>query len=373
LITEKVPLANYNRIYSNMRNSSSIASILVYEDKVDASPVVTINERFFSKGEGVIGIVGAGNFTSATVLPALKPLGAKLKYIVSAGGLTASTLAKRAGLACASTDYKQVLNDDDVDLVMITTRHNQHASMVIESLQAGKNVFVEKPLCLNEEELTEIDDVYQSLTSTPQPPTLTVGFNRRFSLFSQKMKSLLGQGTVNIVATMNAGEIPASSWVHDLEVGGGRIVGESCHFIDFCSYLTGSKVVAVCMNAMGTSPEENTDNASILLRYENGSTAVINYFANGNKSYAKERIEAHSQGRSLIIDNWRSLEGFGFKGFSKLKGKQDKGHAEQFKLLIKRLKSGGEALIPYADIVNTTKASFAAIRSLKEGRWVDIE
>jgi predicted dehydrogenase len=187
------------------------------------------------------------------------------------------------------------------------------------------------------------------------------------------VKSLLGKGTVNIVATMNAGEIPSNSWVHDLAVGGGRIVGEACHFIDLCSYLTGSKVVAVCMNAMGTSPEETTDNASILLRYENGSTAVINYFANGNKAYAKERIEAHSQGRSLIIDNWRTLEGFGFKGFSKLKGKQDKGHAEQFKLLLERLKSGGDALIPYAEIVNTTKASFAAIQSMKEGCWVEVK
>lgn len=373
LITERAPLADYNNIYGNLGKSSSIASILVYDDEVDTNLVVTINERSFSKGEGGIAIVGAGNFTSATVLPALKPLDAKLKYIVSAGGLTASTLAKRAGIACATTDYKQVLNDDEVDLVMITTRHNQHAPMVIEALLAGKSVFVEKPLCLNAEELTEIDKVYASHLTIDTSPVLTVGFNRRFAPFAQKMKSLLGHGTVNIIATMNAGDIPASSWVHDLEVGGGRIVGEACHFIDLCSFLTGSKVVSVCMNAMGTSPEENTDNASILLRYENGSTAVINYFANGNKAYAKERIEAHSQGRSLIIDNWRTLEGFGFKGFSKLKGKQDKGHAEQFKLLVERLKSGGEALIPYTEIVNTTKASFAAISSLKEGCWVNVD
>jgi len=373
LITDRVPLAEYNKIYDNMGNSSSIASILVYEGDADTSSVVTINKRTFKKGEGVVGIVGAGNFTSATVLPALKPLDAKLKYIVSAGGLTASTLAKRAGFSCATTDYKQVLNDEEVDLVMITTRHNQHATMVIESLQAGKNVFVEKPLCLNEEELSQIEKVYASLLTPHYSPVLTVGFNRRFAPFAQKMKSLLGQGTVNIVATMNAGEIPGNSWVQDLEVGGGRIVGEACHFIDLCSYLTGSKVIAVCMNAMGTSPEENTDNASILLRYETGSTAVINYFANGSKAYAKERIEAHSQGRSLIIDNWRTLEGFGFKGFSKLKGKQDKGHVEQFKLLFERLKSGGEALISYAEIVNTTRASFAAIKSMKEGCWVEVK
>jgi predicted dehydrogenase len=201
---------------------------------------------------------------------------------------------------------------------------------------------------------------------------LTVGFNRRFAPFARKMKSLLGQGAVNIVATMNAGSIPAKSWVHDLQVGGGRIVGEACHFIDLCSFLVDSRVVSVCMNAMGTSPQENTDNASILLRYENGSNAVINYLANGSKAYAKERIEVHSQERSLILDNWRTLTGFGFNGFKSQSTKQDKGHAEQFRLLLERLKSGGEPLIPFGSIVNTTRASFAAITSLKEGRWVEV-
>lgn len=371
LITERVPLAEYSRIYENMSGSSSIASLLVYEDNVDTSSVVRVTEQSFTKGKGVIGIVGAGNFTSATLLSALKPLDAQLKYIVSAGGLSAGTLARRAGVACAATDYRQVLKDDEVDLIIITTRHDLHASMVIESLKAGKSVFVEKPLCLNQDELVQIDEVYKRVSAKPDGPVLTVGFNRRFAPFARKMKSLVGMGTQNIVATMNAGEIPADSWVHDLAVGGGRIVGEACHFIDLCSYLTGSRVVAVCMNAMGTSPEENTDNASILLRYKNGSNAVINYFANGNKACSKERIEVHSQGRSLILDNWRTLRGYGFKGFSRMKKKQDKGHSEQFRLLIDRLKSGGGALIPYEEIINTTRVSFAAIESLREGRWVD--
>ncbi len=187
------------------------------------------------------------------------------------------------------------------------------------------------------------------------------------------MKSLIGEGQCNIVATMNAGDIPPNVWVHDLAVGGGRIIGEACHFIDLCSYLAGSRVIAVCMNAMGTSPEENTDNASILLRYENGTNAVINYLANGSKAYAKERVEVHSQGRSLIMDNWRTLTGFGFRGFKKLKGKLDKGHSDQFKLLIERTKSGGDALIPYESIMNTTRASFAAIESLKSGTWISVE
>jgi len=374
MITERVPLAEYSRIYGNMGNSSSIASILIYENVVDKSSVVKVSERFFRKGAGVICVIGSGNYANATILPAFKKLKAQLKYIVSAGGMTARTLADRGGFAYATTDYHEALADPEVDLVVIATRHNLHASMVMASLKAGKNVFVEKPLCLNEVELEEINTVYSSqLTSHSPSPVLTVGYNRRFAPFAKRMKSLLGEGAVNIVATMNAGTIPANSWVHDLSIGGGRIVGEACHFIDLCTYLSGSRVVAVCMNALGTAPAENTDNASILLRYKNGSNAVINYFSNGNKAYSKERVEVHAQERSLIMDNWRTLTGFGFKGFTSKSMKQDKGHLEQFLLLQERQKTGGGALIPYEEIINTTRASFAAITSLKEKRWVEVD
>lgn len=372
LITERIAIADFNQIYGSIGQSRSIASILLYDNTIDARAAVTVNNHSFTNSTGVVAIVGAGNFTSATLLPALKPLNAKLKYIVSAGGLTASTLAKRYGFAVAATDYREVLADNEVDLVMITTRHNLHAAMVIEALKSGKHVFVEKPLCLNEEDLAMIEQVYRSKASTPNAPVLTVGFNRRFAPFALKMKSLIGVGAVNIVATMNAGFIPANSWVHDLSVGGGRIIGEACHFIDLCSYLTGSRVTAVCMNSLGVNPQENSDNASILLRYENGSNAVINYFSNGSKAYSKERLEVHSQERSLIMDNWRTLQGFGYKGFTSAKSKQDKGHADQFRLLLERVSSGGDPLIPFDDIANTTRASFAAITSLKENRWVEV-
>jgi predicted dehydrogenase len=172
---------------------------------------------------------------------------------------------------------------------------------------------------------------------------------------------------------MNAGAIPASAWVHDMQVGGGRIIGEACHFIDLCTYLSGSKVKSVCMNAMGANPDEQTDNASILLKYENGTNAVINYFSNGSKSYSKERLEVYSQERTLVMDNWRKLQGFGFKGFSSQSSGQDKGHANQFRLLVEAVKNGGQPIIPIDEIINTTLASFAAIESMKSGSWVDIE
>jgi len=370
LITEEVDLDDYLQIYGDMRKRGSIASILKYAETADTKRVVAIGGKSFEKGNGNIGIIGAGNYTSSMVMPCLQKAGAKIKYIASAGGLNSKVLAKKARAEFATSDYKEILADKDVNLVIITTRHNLHAPMVIEALQAGKSVFVEKPLCLSEDELAAIETAYKQ---AGDGVTLTVGFNRRFSPFAVKLKKLVGTGAKNIVATMNAGFIPPEMWVHDMEIGGGRIIGEACHFIDLCSYIADSKVVAVCINAFGENPEENTDNASIILRYENGSNAVINYFANGSKAYAKERIEVFAQQRVFVIDNWRKLEGYGVKGFSKMSGTMDKGQKSQFALLNERICSGGEALIPFDSLVNTTKTAFAAIKSMKERAWITVE
>lgn len=376
LITERVKLENYQEIYGDMKKAGSIASILLYDEKTQ-KPESTINifESGFSGKKGVVGIIGAGNFTSSTLLPKLTKSPANLKYIADLDGLLATSLAKRFKIDKATSDHKQLLEDSEVDTVFVITRHNAHAPLVLEALKAGKNVFVEKPLALNNDQLNEITETYRQQTANNQRPTISVGFNRRFAPLAEKMKMLLGNATspINMVATMNAGYIPPEVWVHDMEVGGGRIIGEACHFIDLCSYLSGSKVTSVCMNAMGSAPKENTDNATIVLKFENGSNGVINYFANGSKSYSKERVEVYSQGRVLVMDNWRKLKGYGFKGFSSRSTKQDKGHGRQFGLLIERIQKGGEPLIPFESIVNTTQASFAAIQSLKEGRWVEVD
>jgi predicted dehydrogenase/threonine dehydrogenase-like Zn-dependent dehydrogenase len=369
MITEVVPLENYLQIYGEIGTNKSIASILKYSDNINAEPLNTIQlqDKKFTGSKGVIGIIGAGNFTKMTMLPALKGSNANYKYIASQGGVTGTVLAKKYNFTHSTTDYREIIKDDEVDMVMVTTRHNLHAKLVEECLLANKHVFVEKPLALNATELEKIIDAYAK-----SGKTVTVGFNRRFSPHSQKMKSLLGVGPMNVIATMNAGFIPSSVWVHDMKVGGGRIIGEACHYIDLITFLTGSRVTAVCMNAMGENPEENTDNASILLRYENGSTGVVNYFSNGSKAYSKERVEVYSQERTLIMDNFRRTEGFGFKGFSRLTTKMDKGHKNQFIALIEGIQKGGDPLIPFDEIVNTTKASFAAIDSLKTGKWIQI-
>jgi predicted dehydrogenase/threonine dehydrogenase-like Zn-dependent dehydrogenase len=370
LITERVMLEDFQQIYSGMSDSKSIASIITYPEKsIEPKRSVEIVANNFNGGEGVIGIIGAGNFTSAMILPCLKKTTAKLKFISSSGGLTGTVLARKHNISNTTTDNSLIFKDQDVDLVMITTRHNSHASLAIEALNCGKNVFVEKPLALNQEELDQVVEAYQK-----SGKTITVGFNRRFAPLAIKMKKALSTVAtpMNIIATMNAGFIPSSVWVHDMEVGGGRIIGEACHFIDLITYLSGSKVKSVCMSAMGTQPEENTDNASILLKYENGTNAVINYFANGSKAYSKERIEVYHQERTLVMDNWRKLKGFGFKNFSSATSSQDKGHQNQFNELIKSIKKGGEPIIPIDELINTTKTSFAAIESLKTGVWINI-
>ena len=368
LISEVIPIENFHKIYGDIGTSKSIASILKYNKDVKPINTIIINEKKIEPNKGLIGIIGAGNFTKMTMLPALKGTNANIKHIVSSGGLTSTALAKKYNISQSTTDYDIVLNDKDVSLIMITTRHNLHADMVIKALNKGKHVFVEKPLALNLKELNAIQKAYSISEGT-----LMVGFNRRFSPHVRKIKSLVGDAPMNIVATMNAGNIPPDVWVHDMFVGGGRIIGEACHYLDLIVFLSGSKIKSVCMNAMGVNPEDNTDNASILVKMENGSTGVINYFSNGAKSYVKERLEVFSQGKVLIMDNFIKTSGYGVKGFSKLKTKLDKGHKAQFSQIVEKIKQGTAELIPIEELINVTKASFAAIKSLKESSWITID
>jgi predicted dehydrogenase len=381
LITDKVALSDFQKIYSNLEKSGSIATILSYphrelsRNKSEIERSIDVIEREYSENSGTIGIIGAGNFTRMTVLPALNKCGAPVSVISSAGGLSGTHIAKKYGIAKSTTDYREVLRDPRVGLVMITTRHNLHFPMVIEALKAGKHTFVEKPLCLSSEELDEIINAASDLRNpNAVGGILTVGFNRRFSPHIQAIKNALGNnpGPMHLVGTINAGPIPSNMWVHDMELGGGRIIGEACHYLDLLAFLSGSSIEAVCMNALEKNPRVNTDNASILLRFANGSNGVVNYFANGHRGYSKERIEVYSRGRVAVTDNFRKTKAFGFSRFNGLKTKINKGHLEQFKLLIERLKSGGEPLMPLKEIENATRTSFAAIRSLQEQRWIKV-
>lgn len=369
LITEIVELQHYNTIYGNMSASKSIASIIKYPGNIQpTSTTVQLNNHNFGGQKGVLGIIGAGNFTKAVIVPTLAKLKAPIKNIVSANGLSSTTLAKKYNIAQSTTNYLDLLNDPQIDAVLITTQHNQHATQTIQALRAGKHVFVEKPLALTFDELDNIQQAHQQSNRT-----LTVGFNRRFSPFAADAKKQLGSGNqpMNIIANMNAGYIEPDHWTQDMHIGGGRIIGEACHLIDLITFFTGSTVQAVVMNALGTNPAENTDNASILLRYQNGSTGVINYFSNGSKAYAKERIEIYAQNRTIVIDNWRKATYFGFKKTG-MSSTQDKGHHTQFQQFIHNLRNGGQPTIPFHEIINTSKAAIAAVQSLQTGQWIHL-
>jgi predicted dehydrogenase/threonine dehydrogenase-like Zn-dependent dehydrogenase len=403
LISEVVDLKDFQKVYADLGGSGKIASILRYGKDPEIYRTVKIAPTAFSAAQGALAIIGAGNFTKMTVLPALRKAAVPVKYIVSSGGVSGTTLARKYGIGSSTTETATVLEDAAVAGVIITTRHNSHAGMALRALRAGKHVLVEKPLCLSRAELEDIRSFFSTSTETQEQstrdrvsrnvtrpvvqqtgpfetakavlPTLCVGFNRRFSQHVRKMKELLGSdpGAMSVVATFNAGAVPIEHWVHDPRVGGGRILGEACHFIDLISFLVGSKITAVCSSGMGKNLTCASDNASIILRFQNGSHGVVNYLATGHRTCPKERVEVFHQGRNLVLENFRVLRGYGFKGFRKFRTRQDKGHTEQFRVFAERIVSGGEPMIPLDQLLNTAEASIAAVESLLSGEWRTLE
>jgi len=388
LITHRIAFEKAAEIYAGLSDAGAMGIILEYPDTVDmASRIQVVPPRSYNPVKGVVGIIGAGNFAKGTIIPALKKAGADIRYIASRTGVSAAGVAKRHGIATATSRCEDILQDDTVDAVIIATRHDLHGRLVLQSMRAEKHVFVEKPLCLTRQELDEIIEAYNSqnrlLTDSPKTdllaanpqihaPSLMVGFNRRFSPLSQKIRELVSDGgPLNMVLTMNAGFIPQSHWTQDLEVGGGRIIGEACHLVDLAVYLSGSTVTSVAASGLGTNTDAACDNVIITMRMANGTHAVVNYFANGHRSYPKERLEVYGQGRVLVMDDFRTLTGYGFKGFKRLKlSTQDKGHNHLFAAFVNFLKNGGMPPIPFDQIINVTKATFAAVEAMRTKTWV---
>ncbi|NIA09356.1 MAG: Gfo/Idh/MocA family oxidoreductase, partial [Nitrospiraceae bacterium] len=306
----------------------------------------------------VIGVIGAGNFTGRTLLPALQKTTAKLKAIASSGGVTGTHLGKKFGFEKSTTDTHTIFEDPEINTVFITTRHNTHARFVIEALKAGKNVFVEKPLCLNFEELDEIQAAQSSrLKAQGTVPLLMVGFNRRFAPHVIKMKELLERvrEPKSMIMTVNAGIIPPDHWTQDPEVGGGRIIGEACHFIDLLRYLAGAPIVSHARTLMDC---KNNDTASLHLQFADGSIGTVHYFANGNRRFPKERLEVFSAGRVLQLDNFKVLRGYGWRGFRRMRlWSQDKGHNNEIRSFIDVVQNGGNPPIPIEEIIEVTRVS----------------
>ncbi|MBK8637498.1 MAG: bi-domain-containing oxidoreductase [Chromatiaceae bacterium] len=326
----------------------------------------------------VCGFIGAGNYASRVLIPAFKAAGARCKTIVTSGGVSGVIHGRGAGFDEASTDLEAMLADPAINTVAIVTRHHLHASFVVKSLAAGKQVFVEKPLCLTLEELGEIEDAVDPLSPGPSPageegrklPLLMVGFNRRFAPQIQKMKALLAgvSEPKSFIMTMNAGAIPPDHWTQDRAVGGGRIIGEACHFIDLMRFLAGSPIVSVQARRMGDAPgvAVTEDKAAIILGFADGSFGTIHYLANGAASFPKERIEVFAAGRVLQLDNFRKLRAFGWPGFRGMNlWRQDKGQNACAAAFLAAVAEGQPAPIPLEEILEVARVSIEAAEQLR--------
>jgi predicted dehydrogenase/threonine dehydrogenase-like Zn-dependent dehydrogenase len=312
---------------------------------------VALNPRTFDSQKPVMGFIGAGNYASRMLIPAFKAADAQFHTIATAGGVNGVIHGGKAGFAQASTDVDAMLADPAINTVAIVTRHDTHAHFVALALRGGKHVFVEKPLAIDRSGVAEVRAAYSAAHANGVGPHLMVGFNRRFSPQVQKIKVLLEsvREPKTFIMTMNAGSIPATHWTQDVTVGGGRITGEACHFIDLMRFLAGSRIVSVQARRMGDAPgvEIAEDKASITLGFEDGSFGTILYLANGAASFPKERIEVFTAGRVLQLDNFRRLVGYGWPGFKKMNlWRQDKGQNACASAFLRGIERGAAAIPP---------------------------
>jgi predicted dehydrogenase/threonine dehydrogenase-like Zn-dependent dehydrogenase len=362
LISHRFEITNAQRAYDVIAGAEKSLGVLLTYPSKDAPPTSTSVDLSAPKATGAVslGVIGAGNYSGRVLINAFKASGAGLCSIASASGVTAVHFGRKYGFSSAVSNPELILADPNITAVCIATRHDSHATYVEQALDGGKHVFVEKPLCVTAAELERIG----ALASLPGAPVLTVGFNRRFAPMVVKTKALLATTNepASFVMTVNAGPIPNAHWTQDLTAGGGRILGEACHFIDLLRYLAAAPVTtmtAAGLTRAGGPPR--TDVATLTLTFENGSFGVINYLSNGHKSYPKERLEVFTSGKVLLLDNFRKLTGHGwgrFTGMSSLR--QDKGQIECARAFVSAAQGQAPAPIPLDEILEVSRLSIEA-------------
>lgn len=371
LITHRFPFEQAVKAYETIEKENPIGIILEYEGAVQKDSVVRLFESESTQKkkstEPQIGFIGVGNFAKAMLLPNLKKLNAPIQMVSSSDGLSASVAAKKFGIPQATSDRNRILESPEINTVFISTRHDSHARLVVQALQNNKHVFVEKPLAVTLEQLKE---VYQAVKQHPEQH-LMVGFNRRFSPFSQKLKKALQERAdpISVIITINAGHIPREHWVHDPQMGGGRIIGEGCHFIDLARYLVGAPIQSVFALSTEGHSETDEDKTMILLQFKDGSQAAIHYLANGHPRFPKERVEVFSSQRVFVIDNFKTLHSFG-SPVKETGLKQDKGHFNELKLFLETVQQGGNPLIPVQELFEVHLATLLVEKSKSTHRAV---
>jgi predicted dehydrogenase/threonine dehydrogenase-like Zn-dependent dehydrogenase len=383
LITHRFDIDDASRAYemiSGATNEKYLGVVFNYKEdntqinkQADLRLTHKIHLSHNSSAKIGIGFVGAGNYASGVLLPNIAAInGFERIAIMSGSGVSAAMSSERFGFKKAVSSFSEIINDRQIGSVFIANRHDQHARMVSEALLAGKATFVEKPLCINREELDQIRKSYE-IGKAP----LMVGFNRRFAPFAEKIKEAVGKikYPVSMHYRINAGFIPSGTWIQDPESGAGRIIGESCHFIDLLSFIAGSRPMKLHCEAL-TMPDEryrSDDNVQIMIKYANGSVGTINYVASGNKAASKEYLEILGGGIVIMMDDFKTLTIIDEKGKrDQTKKSQNKGHRKMLETWQMYLASGLGSPIPFDQIVSTTQATFEILDSLADGepRWI---
>lgn len=359
--------------YEFLLNDKGALGVLLHypEQPSSNSATVRLDEEVTTRAStgAVLGAIGAGNYAGRALLPAFSKTKATLKTISSAGGVSGSHYGRKLGFQFSTTDTNSILEDGDINAVVVATRHDSHAPFVIEALQAGKHVFVEKPLALTLEQLKAIEAAYKRAHDAKTGPILMVGFNRRFSPLAQTLRKKIeaGKAPVSLVYTCNAGAIPADSWVQDLEKGGGRIIGEACHFIDFARFLAGSPIKSVSGNVLQTDHNNCYDTVSISISFDNGSIATVHYFANGHRSFPKERIEVFQAGKVFSLNNFSELAQYNTSKQKSRVWKQNKGQVECCSVFVDAIEAGAQSPIPFPELMEVSKWTIEVANSLRAG------
>jgi predicted dehydrogenase len=346
----------------------SLGILLTYDHPIEQRHQRTVDiaaPRATAAGKAVVGFIGAGNYASRMLIPAFRKADAVLRGVASAGGVSSVVQGKKLGFDRATSDASTLLADPEINTIAIATRHDSHARLTIEALEASKHVFVEKPLTLTLEELEVVRAAHDAADRL-----LMVGFNRRFAPLTQKMKRLVDavREPKSIVMVMNAGAIPADHWTQDRAVGGGRIIGEACHHIDLMRYLVGAPIVSVSARRMGDNDATTLteDKAVIVLGFADGSFGTVHYLANGGASFPKERVEVFAAGRTLQLDNFLRLRGFNWPRFRSQKlWRQDKGQDACAAAFVAAIEKGEASPIPFEELHEVARVTIEAADLLR--------
>ncbi len=365
---------NAYEVITGKKKESFLGVLLTYpERKTKEEGKITFNVQRSTSNEIVkLGVLGAGLYANATLLPVIKNnKDFELVGIASPGGLHAQHSGKKFGFQYATSSDDEIINNKNINTVAILTRHDSHADLVVKALKAGKHVFVEKPLAITSNQLSVIS---KQLKANSQS-LLTVGFNRRFSPLAQSLKSQISnlQEPKYLHYRVNAGFIPANHWTQDPALGGGRIIGEACHFIDTLTFLVGAAPVSVTAHALPNNGKYREDNVSMTFTFPDGSLGVVDYLANGDKSYPKEKLEVFCEGMVAVLDDYVSLVTVKDGKKKEERGAQDKGWKAEMAAFVESIKSGKEAPILYEQIVGVTKSTFAAVESLRSRSTIEIK